>query len=77
VEIEFDPDKDRLNREKHGVSLADATRLDIATAFVVADQRFNYGEARLQAFGLIDNQHPGVHHAWYSLEGDILAQGQS
>jgi uncharacterized DUF497 family protein len=36
VEIDFDPDKDRINREKHGLSLSEAARIDIDAAFIVA-----------------------------------------
>lgn len=54
MEIEYDPAKDNLNREKHGISLAAAARLDVDTALVIADERFAYGKARFQAVGRID-----------------------
>lgn len=44
--IEFDADKDAANIAKHGVSLADAGRLDWDAALVWPDQRRAYGEAR-------------------------------
>jgi uncharacterized DUF497 family protein len=53
VEIEFDPEKDAINRRKHGVSLADAAQLDFATAAYEADRRYNDREERFQAHGLI------------------------
>jgi len=46
VEIEFDLDKDRINREKHGISLSEAARIDIDAAFIVPDRRRAYGETR-------------------------------
>jgi uncharacterized protein len=45
VKIEFDPAKDAINRQKHGLSLADATRMDIESAALVPDERHAYGEA--------------------------------
>jgi uncharacterized protein len=54
VEIEFDPVKDDINRAKHGISLADATRFDWDTALEREDDRFDYGETRFVAIGLID-----------------------
>jgi uncharacterized DUF497 family protein len=53
VEIEFDPEKDAINRRKHGVSLADAAQLDFATAAYEADRRYDDREERFQAHGLI------------------------
>jgi len=54
--IEFDPDKDVVNRAKHGISLGDAALLDWDTASVWADDRFDYGEARMSCLGYIDNR---------------------
>jgi uncharacterized protein len=54
VKIEFDPAKDDINRAKHGISLADATRFDWDTALEREDDRFDYGEVRFVAIGLID-----------------------
>mgnify|MGYP000880862247 CR=1 FL=1 len=49
MKIEFDPAKDRVNREKHGVSLAVAAELDWDAALVWVDDRFGYGEIRMIA----------------------------
>ena len=51
--IEFDPAKDEINRAKHGMSLADAERIDWETAIINVDDRNEYGETRYQALGLI------------------------
>lgn len=53
MEIEFDPSKDRANVAKHGVSLADAGSFDWNTALEREDDRFDYGEIRFVALGLI------------------------
>lgn len=49
----FDPDKDGINRRKHGVSLALAEVLFAGPHTVVVDDRFDYGEIRRVAFGFI------------------------
>ncbi len=53
MDIVFDPVKDRANQAKHGISLARAKDIEIEA--VIADDRFDYGERRYRAFGLIDS----------------------
>jgi uncharacterized DUF497 family protein len=50
--IEFDPAKDAINREKHGVSLARARDIDIVA--LEHDERYEYGEWRFRGWGYID-----------------------
>lgn len=54
VRIEFDPAKDEANRAKHGLSLTDAVGFDWDTALEREDNRFDYGELRFVAIGLIE-----------------------
>ncbi|MCO5157877.1 MAG: BrnT family toxin [Aquamicrobium sp.] len=56
MEIEFDPAKDATNIAKHGMSLQAAEAFDWDTAFEREDDRFDYGEVRFVAMGLIDNR---------------------
>lgn len=49
MHIEFDPAKDAINREKHGLSLAFAAELDWDASLVWVDDRFEYGEKRMVA----------------------------
>jgi uncharacterized DUF497 family protein len=49
MRIEFDPDKDLSNQEKHGHSLALASALDWEEALVWVDDRYAYGELRMIA----------------------------
>jgi uncharacterized DUF497 family protein len=49
VSIDFDPEKDRVNRAKHGVSLALAEAGDWTAAFIALDDRRNYGEPQWYA----------------------------
>lgn len=52
--FEFDPDKDALNRERHGIALSDFRGFDAEPA-TIEDRRRNYDEIRLRAFGRIDS----------------------
>jgi uncharacterized DUF497 family protein len=47
VRFEFDPAKDRLNRSRHGLSLALAEELVWDEALVWIDERFAYDEPRM------------------------------
>ena len=49
---DFDPAKDAINLSKHGVSLARWGELEIQA--IAPDDRFDYGEPRYRAYGLID-----------------------
>jgi len=51
--VEFDPSKNLINLERHGISLARATDLEVLFAF--PDRRKEYGEVRILAYGYIDN----------------------
>lgn len=52
--IEFDPEKDAANFDKHGYRLGDAERFQLEAVF--DDDRRDYGERRRRAFGFIDNE---------------------
>lgn len=52
----FDLAKDKINRAKHGVSLALAEVLFAGPHTSVTDDRFEYGETREIAFGLINTR---------------------
>ena len=49
MRFDFDPKKDRLNLEKHGLSLGLAERLDWEEALLWIDDRQDYGETRVLA----------------------------
>ena len=49
MRFDFDPNKDRLNLEKHGLSLSLAQRLDWEAALLWIDDRQGYGEKRVLA----------------------------
>jgi hypothetical protein len=51
---EYDPDKDVANRAKHGVPLALGAVVLENRIGEVLDDRLDYGEARVNAFGLVE-----------------------
>ncbi len=52
----FDPPKDQANLIKHGLSLEKAHSFDFETAFKVVDTRRDYGEVRVQVYGMIEGR---------------------
>ena len=68
MELEFDPNKDRSNRDKHGISLAEAEKMDLAAAILVPDERF-LSERRHRAFGLIDGR---LYVLVFTMRGEVL-----
>jgi uncharacterized protein len=49
---DFDPAKEAINLAKHRISLA--RWIDLVVLAIVDDDRFDYGEPRYRAYGLID-----------------------
>ncbi len=56
MDIVYDPNKDASNQLKHGVSLAEAAKIDWFTALEKLDDRGDYGEDRYTAFAPIENR---------------------
>ena len=69
VKIEFDPDQSAANQVKHGLSLGDAEGMDFDTAIYAPDHRYDYGEDRTQALGLIGGR---LHMPVFTRCGDAL-----
>jgi uncharacterized DUF497 family protein len=51
---DFDPAKEAINLSKHGISLA--RWVDLMVFATVPDDRFDYGEPRYRAYGLLDGK---------------------
>jgi len=68
MDYEFDPAKDAINRRKHGMSLAEAERLDWDTAYIWEDARFDYGEVRMAGWGYIGFR---LFHVAFADRGDV------
>ena len=56
MDIDFDPRKDAANRDKHGISLAEAADLEWDTLISAPDQRSSYGEQRMVGYALRDDR---------------------
>lgn len=67
--IGFDPEKDAANIAKHGVSLSAAGEMVLDDAVICADTRFDYGEERFNAYGLIGET---LHAMTFTLRGDDM-----
>ena len=55
-EYEWDAEKDGENRRKHGLGFEATANFDWETALVFPDDRFDYGESRLLAIGMIEGK---------------------
>lgn len=53
MKIEYDPNKNITNIEKHGISFEQARLFDLENAIIEQDERCDYGEPRFNAFGFI------------------------
>ena len=69
MKLEFDPDKNRSNIEKRGLSFHLAKRFDFDTAIIKEDRRHEYEEVRYQALGMIGQR---LHFLAFTLRGDSL-----
>ena len=49
---DFDPTKEAKNLEKHRISLE--RWIDLTVLSIIRDDRFDYGEPRYRAYGLLD-----------------------
>ncbi len=67
MNITFDPAKDAINTEKHGMSLAEASEIEWETLWAYEDTRANYGEIRMIGFAYIGLR---LHCVVYTDRGD-------
>ena len=66
---EWDSAKAEINEAKHGVAFEAALDFDWDTALVAEDDRFDYGEPRFIAFGLIADR---LHVLVYTMRGETV-----
>ena len=64
MDLEWDEGKEAENRRKHGLSLADAARLDWGVAVRNEDKRWDYGERRWTVMAPLDGR---LHVCVYTL----------
>ena len=54
VKVSFDADKREATLEKRGIDMIDAAKVFAGPTATWLDDRFDYGEPRYRAYGLID-----------------------
>jgi uncharacterized protein len=69
MEIEFDDQKDLINRKKHGISLAAAAEMEFDAAVIRKDDRYDYGETRWLAAGPIGGR---LHMLVFTIRGGTI-----
>jgi len=67
MDVEFDSAKDAANRVKHGVALALGAAVLTNVVGRIEDDRHDYGEARFNAFGLVNQR---LFVCTYTMRGD-------
>lgn len=68
MDIEFDTAKDAANIAKHGYPLADGAAILVNPIGQREDQRRQYGETRVNAFGWIEGR---LTVCTYTIRGDV------
>lgn len=56
MEVSFDPTKNAQNIELRGLSFERAAEFEFATAWILVDNRKDYGETRYRAFGFLEER---------------------
>ena len=65
----WDPAKEALNREKHGLGFEAVRRFEWRGVLEIEDTRFDYGERRWRAIGKIDGR---LHVLVYAVRDDTI-----
>jgi uncharacterized DUF497 family protein len=63
-DFEWDPPKNRANLQKHGIDFADAITIFGGFCIEGPDERFDYGEARMIAYGQMGHHVVAVVFCW-------------
>lgn len=72
MHFEWDENKRRTNARKHGIDFADAATIFDGKIVIVPDDRFDYGEMRYIAFGLLKGQVVKVIVVAYTERGEKI-----
>jgi uncharacterized protein len=64
ADFEWDPEKESLNVQKHGIDFATASLIWNAPVYEQLDDRRNYGEMRFIATGVAENRILTVVFTW-------------
>lgn len=65
IDFEWDEDKRLTNLRKHGIDFVDVPSVFDGDTLIVEDDRYNYGERRFVAFGLLEGRTIAVVHTEY------------
>lgn len=55
MSYEWDEQKRKINISKHGIDFVDVPELFDGDIVIIPDERFNYGETRFIAIGILQN----------------------
>ncbi len=69
MKITFDPAKDEWTKQMRGLSLLLAAEIIENAVFTEADQRFDYGETRMVAFGFVGQR---LHVCVYTMRDETF-----
>ena len=69
MNFEWDPEKARRNKARHGVSFELVRSFDLDNAKIVEDDDIDYGESRLVAVGLIRDR---IYVLVFVERGDVI-----
>lgn len=53
MKITYDTNKDRLNLQKHGLSLSESSNIEWDTLYAYSDTRTDYGETRYVGYAIL------------------------
>lgn len=56
MKLEFDPAKNERNKSERGLSFEEVGGFDFETALYLPDERKEYGEVRIRAFGFLNGR---------------------
>jgi uncharacterized DUF497 family protein len=73
MDCEWDEDKRQANLVKHGVDFLDMAALFEGPTVETVDDRFNYGEIRINALGEIDGRVFVATFTWRGLSRRIIS----
>lgn len=69
MKFEWDENKRRINLQKHGLDFADAYQAFTEDAFVIIDDREDYGESRYILLGLMRER---IKVIAFTVRGDVI-----
>lgn len=69
MDIQYDPNKNKLNTKRHGIDFEQARSFEWDSALVATDDREDYGETRYNALGFLNNH---LHVMTFTMRADAV-----